>query len=358
MDGSPSAFVRSDETLAYLAGMMDGDGYLKLTRNTASSPGSHPYFGATIGVQQLAPGVAVHLFAAVFGGHVMPPAERAGARTMARCEVHTRKAVAATRRLLPYLLVKREQALLLLEVERVRATTSRRSAKRHQELAAIHDAMLTLHDGQSRGPEWQMGLGNPLAGYEALGPADLGWTRNQIFAYLAGIMDSDGSFRIEKRNVSGMLHPHFRINVRCSQVAPSPAIELLSATFGGRLGARDDGRRNSRPLVVWSLHDRAAATAVKSLLPFLQVKKSEAWLLLQLRWLKEQGKKGVSEWVHANRWHDRVRMRKRFYAPCQVAAFERIYHDIQDLHSGRRHEPAVAWKDNEVWLRVSASLQR
>ncbi len=333
----PPTFVHADETLAYLAGIMDGDGYLKLTRNTAGSPGGHPYFGATIGVQQLAPGEAVRLFATVFGGHVMPPAERPGARTMARCEVHTHKAAAATRRLLPYLLVKREQGLLLLEVERVRGTTGRRSLKRHQELAAIHDAMLTLHDGQRRGPKWHMGPDNPLAGYEKLGPMDLGWTRNQIRAYLAGIMDSDGSFRIEKRNVSGMLHPHYRINIRCSQVAPSRAVELLAATFGGRLGARDDGRRNSRPLVTWSLHDRSAGTAVKSLLPFLRVKKSEAWLLLELRRLREQGKLGTSEWVHANRWHDDVRMRKRFYTPVQVAGFERIYDDIQDIHSGRRH---------------------
>lgn len=71
------------------------------------------------------------------------------------------------------------------------------------------------------------------------------------------------------------------------------------------------------------------------MLPHLIVKKQEAWLLLELRLLKAEGKKGASEWVHANRWHERVRMRKRCYTPGQVADFERLHREIQDLHSGR-----------------------
>src|SRR2546422_3741445 len=56
-----------------------------------------------------------------------------------------------------------------------------------------------------------------------------------------------------------------------------------------------------------------AEPAIRALLPYLVVKKTEALHLLQLRRLKAEGKQGVTEWVHANRWRDSVRMRKRCY---------------------------------------------
>ncbi len=265
----------------------------------------------------------------------MPLTHLLGRRSIARCELHTRKATSAARRLVPYLLVKREQALLVLEVSRIRDRTDRRSLERHCELEAIHRTLLPLRDGRRRGPEPFRQAGHPLCGYQDLGPPEHGWTKEQVYAYLAGIMDSDGSFRVKKRHVVGMLHPQYRINIRCAQVAPSPAIDLLARTFGGSVAKKHDSRPNTRDLAVWSLHDRAAASTIRSLLPYLVVKTREAWLLLELRRLKAEGKKGVSEWVHANRWRKRVTMRKRYHTPGQVTEFERICRQVHDLHSGR-----------------------
>ncbi len=324
--------MHPDDVLAYLAGMMDGDGYFKVTKSYRWGRSGNPYYGISIGVQQLWPGEAVRLFAVTFGGEAKPWILPSG-RTIARCEIHTRKAGSAVRRLLPYLLVKKEQALLLLEVAPLMQRTANGSSERNDGLEAIRQAILSLHEVASRSALGSLPITQCARGYERLGPAELGWTRNQILAYLAGTMDSDGSFRVEKRRVRGMLGPHYRICIRCAQVIPSGAVELLANTFGGHLAMRQDKRPHSRNLVSWSLHDRTAVSAIVALLPFLVVKEAEALLLLELRRLKAQGKKGLTVWKHANRWRDSVKMRKRCYTAEQLVKFERIFQTLQTMHS-------------------------
>lgn len=156
----------------------------------------------------------------------------------------------------------------------------------------------------------------------------------KVLAYLAGVMDSDGNFRVEKKRIPDMLGPHYRINVRCAQVMRSPAVELLAKTFGGRLGVRRSRRPNHKDLLSWSLHDKSAVHALVALLPHLIVKLPEAYLLLELRRLKAQGKKGLTRWEHPNRWRDSVKMQKRCYTSDQNAEFERIHRAVQAMHAG------------------------
>ncbi|MGQ0798302.1 MAG: hypothetical protein ACT4OI_10650, partial [Methanobacteriota archaeon] len=93
-------------------------------------------------------------------------------------------------------------------------------------------------------------------------------------------------------------------------------------------------RTNSRDMISWSLHDRAAAEAIEALLPYLVVKRAEAYLLLDLRRLKGQGKKGLTVWRHANRWRDSVAMRKRCYTPEQLEEFDRTHRAVRTLRAG------------------------
>jgi len=324
--------VSPGEVLAYLAGVVDGDGYLKVVKETTSSLTQQ--YRANVGVQQLWPGKAVRLFASTRGGTVTTPRVPPGRRPLARCELYSRKAEAAVRRLLPYLLLKKDQALLLLELARLKRAPRSEPSGRYRGFETIREAVLALHDGSWKDAASPLPLSPSLLGYERLSPRALGWTREQTCAYLAGVMDSDGSFRVERRLVEGMLGPHYRISIRCAQVAPSRAVDLFAETFGGRLTARKSARPNHRDLVSWSLHDRAAMRAIERLIPYLVVKQAEAYLLLDLRRLKAEGKKGLTEWVHANRWREFARMRKRCYTTGQVAEFERIHRAVQALHSG------------------------
>src|SRR3989449_6720542 len=302
------------ETLAYLAGIVDGDGYFKVSRTYRTSRTVDPYYATTVGVSQLWPGEGVRIFAAALGGFIEDPRKISIGRWMARCEVRGSKAESAARRLLPFLQLKRNQAILLLEIGRLRPGRARVRDRgvACSEMEEVRQVLRRSHDGIDRAGK--LGPSQPsFEAYQQLTPEQLGWTRKQLLSYLAGIIDSDGNLRIEKRRVKGMIGPHYRINIRCGQVLPSRAVELLAATFGGRVGLSKSRRPNQRDLATWSLHDKMAEPAIRALLPYLVVEKTEALHLLQLRRLKAEGKQGVTEWVHANRWRDSVRMRKRCY---------------------------------------------
>ena len=331
---SPLRWMSLGETLAYLAGIVDGDGYFKVSRAYRWSRTVHPYYATTVGVSQLWPGEGVKIFATAFGGVIMDPRKISFGRWMARCEVHGSKAESAARRLLPFLQLKRDQAVLLLGIGRLRPgrAWARDRGAACSQMEEVRQALRRSHDGNDRIGRLVPSL-HSFEGYQKLTPEQLGWTRGQLLSYLAGIIDSDGNLRIEKKRVKRMISPHYRINIRCGQVLPSPAVELLARTFGGRVGLKESRRPNHRDLTTWSLHDKMAEAAIRALLPYLVVKKTEALHLLQLRRLKAQGKQGVTEWVHANRWRDSVRMRKRCYTPDQVAAFDRIHRAVQALHS-------------------------
>ena len=336
--GPASALLPLGETLAYLAGLVDGDGYFKVSRAYRTPGTVHPYYATTVGVSQLWPGEAVRVFAATFGGVVMDPKKISVGRLMARCELRGSKAESAARRLLPFLQLKREQAILLLEIGRLRPRRRLRVRERGAAcvlMEGVRQALRSSHDG-TRPTGKLVSSRLSLEGYQELTPEQLGWTREQLLSYLAGIIDSDGNLRIERKRVRGMIGPHYRINIRCGQVLPSRAVELLAKTFGGHVGLRRSRRPNCRDLATWSLYDRAAESAIRALLPYLVVKKTEALHLLELRWMKAQGKHGLTEWVHANRWRASVRMRKRCYTFEQIAEFERIFLRVQHMHSPDR----------------------
>src|SRR2546426_12137991 len=60
---SPLRWMSLGETLAYLAGIVDGDGYFKVSRAYRWSRTVHPYYATTVGVSQLWPGEGVKIFA-------------------------------------------------------------------------------------------------------------------------------------------------------------------------------------------------------------------------------------------------------------------------------------------------------
>ena len=181
-----------------------------------------------------------------------------------------------------------------------------------------------------------------LRGFRTLSPEELGWTQAETLAYLAGIMDSDGNFRISRRTVAGMRWPQYRINVRCAQASPSPAVQLLTKTFGGQTSIIRERRPHHRDLGVWNIRDRVAVPAIEALIPHLPVKWIDAYLLMALRHLTSRPKENLTSWVHANRWHPQVEMRKRSYSSNQINQFERIRCARMALHVGSaRNWPSV-----------------
>ncbi len=328
------AGMNRGRTLAYLGGLIDGDGYFKITKNFRTPRIRHPYYANVVGVSQLWPGPAVQRFANTFGGEVKLTQTPQGTR-MARCELRGSTATSTARRLVPFLLVKRCQALLFLEAVRLRPRRRGRTLateRGHEQVERVAQALIAVQRGEWD-PNVSLPLPDDLRSYTDVTPAQLGWTREELSAYLAGVMDSDGNLRIYRKKVPGMRWPHYRINVRCAQVSPSPAVQLLKETFGGHLAIRKEGRPNHRDLIEWSIDDRGAVPAIKALIPHLRVKWIDACLLMQLRELKSRPKEDLTSWVHANRWRPQVEMRKRSFSARQIEEFERIHQTLLAVHS-------------------------
>lgn len=113
-------------------------------------------------------------------------------------------------------------------------------------------------------------------------------------AYLAGAMDSDGSFGIKKstyhRRVREEAHNAvYSERIMLKQVTPEIP-HMLHEAFGGTLRLdKPSCKKNGRPLWNFQATDKKAAKACAQLLPYLRVKSRQAELLLELRESKNQG---------------------------------------------------------------------
>lgn len=107
----------------------------------------------------------------------------------------------------------------------------------------------------------------------------------ELLAYLAGCMDSDGSFMI-RRDQRAMRQksrtPTHVAMIALRQVTPQVP-ELLHETFGGHLGITRPTAMNGRVLIGWHTTATKAAVACHLLLPYLRIKASQAELLIALQ---------------------------------------------------------------------------
>lgn len=114
-------------------------------------------------------------------------------------------------------------------------------------------------------------------------------------AYLAGILDADGTIGIKKstyamRVIMDSTQPTYSERIHIRQVERA-ALDLFVETFGGAISIEDANCKRGRSLFRWGLTDQKAANALKQLLPFLRIKKAQAENCLSLRLIKTKSKK-------------------------------------------------------------------
>lgn len=119
-------------------------------------------------------------------------------------------------------------------------------------------------------------------------------TKNELLAYLAGNIDSDGTIGIKKstyamRVTKDCSAPNYSERLALRQVTPQVP-KLLKRTFGGAVYITKPYVALGRPLFSWQITDRVAAECARALLPFLIVKREQARNILRLRRLKESSK--------------------------------------------------------------------
>lgn len=109
-------------------------------------------------------------------------------------------------------------------------------------------------------------------------------------AYLAGVLDSDGTIGIKKNTYSMRVtgdstQATYSERVHIRQVT-AEALDLFVELFGGNLGKSKASAPNGRDLFAWGVTDRKAIVVLKALLPFLRIKRSQALNCMALRALK------------------------------------------------------------------------
>jgi hypothetical protein len=112
-------------------------------------------------------------------------------------------------------------------------------------------------------------------------------------AYCAGIIDGEGCIRIKKSKAyrcQGRATPGYQASIQ-AKMTHRGAIEFLCGVLGGWHYLQKSALKSGRPLFTWQASDLKAETALRTLLPFLRVKREQAGLVLALREWQRDGAK-------------------------------------------------------------------
>lgn len=99
----------------------------------------------------------------------------------------------------------------------------------------------------------------------------------EVLAYIAGFLDGEGCIQINKINSKARKQtgysPRYYLMISATQAHPEP-IQLLKNIFGGTIDIRN--LPSHKKLAAWRLQGKSASMVLKSLIPYLKVKKTQA----------------------------------------------------------------------------------
>ena len=112
-------------------------------------------------------------------------------------------------------------------------------------------------------------------------------------AYIAGLIDGEGyigikkdkGYKCQERKTPGY---HARIQIR---MVDEPAIKFISESLGGWYYKEKPNCENGRPLFCYQASDKKAEGILKTIIPYLKVKKESAQTVLDIRKLQSDSGK-------------------------------------------------------------------
>lgn len=153
-------------------------------------------------------------------------------------------------------------------------------------------------------------------------------TRNEILAYLAGIIDGEAYVGIKKsrpyKHLTGRINPGYHERIQVRMVA-EPCIKLLAKTLGGWYYEEKPHASKGRPLYCYQVSDLRAYQIAKILLPWLCLKRKQALLLIALRKNKNRDKRVAHRVTMRSRWGMEIQVRRGQHSAATVAYRERLY---------------------------------
>jgi hypothetical protein len=284
--------VVSPQLLSYFAGIVDGDGCIRI-KKSAQKLMISPKYEVVLQVKMTYEPL-IKLLAAVFNGtyKLTPPSSRTG-KSLYCFAVSGPKAEVTINTLLPYLRTKKQQAKLCLQLRELQ-----KQSKFFQTKKTDFAGKFSLSDGYLEQCEslYQQCKTLKITGENT--EIEENYISSHIdIAYLSGIIDAEGTVTIKKvdryKKSTVNAQYHGLVDVHMADRYP---ISLLKSTFGGVFHIPKP-KNGYKPLFLYRAKEKQAENLLKLVLPHLTVKKEQAETVLALRNLQKDWRSHVTKVV-------------------------------------------------------------
>ncbi len=158
-------------------------------------------------------------------------------------------------------------------------------------------------------------------------------------SYCAGLIDGEGCIRVSRHkayaHLTGRHHPAYNLSIHVRMV-DEQAISFLQATLGGWYWReKTKHAAKGRPLYCWQATSAAGEVVLRTLLPYLRVKRESALNAIALRDLQAQGQQHRTK-VTGTRTLDNGRgikiVRNLAYSDEYIARCDALYQRSRELN--------------------------
>ena len=266
----------SEKTIAYIAGAMDGDGSFSIVKNnTKASPNYYPILQFTNWRKSV-----VYLLKDVFGGHIIkskPSLRKDGSlgHAIYRWKLRSGNNVKpALERLIPFLRIKKDRASFLLDfVNNFKFIRGYRIEK--DVLESRESSYIKMIDYNCWSSSSNM-VTTKLAKQDS---------NDAVFwAYVAGMMDTDGSFSIKRQNRNKgtqVINPRYIPCINISSIDTRALNYIRENCSYGKICNPKNKTSSSGFHYQFGIYSRKdCASFITNILPYLVGKKENAQVLL------------------------------------------------------------------------------
>lgn len=250
--------------LSYLAGYIDGDGCFYLGRTIQKPKGIvvYEYSIQVLSVKK----ESVYSFAQWFGGYIRQMPKRPRHKIAYQWTLKTRKCFGVARDIYPYLTDKHKSCAMFIEFEKYIIRNN---------FKVVHKDIIKQRDNIIKYIREEKHM-NDFVTEEAINllkeikptidPTE------ENFAYLAGLIDSEGCFRIKRWQPKGKPNKVYNINLEIGNTR-LPIFKWLMERFGGNITFIKP-KPSKKPSATWSVSSSSLFRIINNIYPFLRIKKT------------------------------------------------------------------------------------
>jgi len=251
------------DLIAYTAGYIDGDGCLYMGKHFPKFS-NYPNYEASLQILSVRKAPLV-LFKNKWGGSIRSKKTKPSHKTPFVWGIKGKKAFQLLQRCLPYLVDKEERAHVFIEMRaHIQANNFQQVS---QEGRAVRDDLISKNRAfTNQSQEITKEMIQESENRKMTIPV-----QEIDYPYLAGLIDSEGCFRVKKWKPKARPRSVYSIHLEIGN-SKFPIIEWLIARFGGSISyAKGAGRK--KPAAIWSLSSKSLNAILPKIYPHLISKK-------------------------------------------------------------------------------------